>query len=169
MRVHLLVAAAALLLAVPALAQSVALKGTDGQSATITAADLAGMNRVTVIFDAHGKRHEYEGALLSEVLAKAGAPFGQALPGPALSNVVLVKAADGYQVAFGLTEADPATRPNRMILADKADGKALADKDGPFKLVVEGDLCPARGARRVAEISAIARAGAKGAAPAHKH
>jgi hypothetical protein len=169
MRVHLLAAAAALLIAAPAFAQSVALKGADGQSATLSAADLAGMNRVKVAFDAHGEKHEYEGALLSDVLARVGAPFGEKLRGPALSNVVLVTASDGYQVAIGLTEADPATRPNRIILADRADGKALSDKDGPFKLVVEGDLRPARGVRMVTEIAVIPLAAAKGAAPAHKH
>jgi len=37
-------------------------------------------------------------------------------------------------------------------LADQADGKPLDPKEGPFRLVVDGDLKPARSARSVVEI-----------------
>lgn len=143
------------LLATPALAQSVKLEGPTGQTATVTAADLASLPRVTFTFDAHGEKHVFEGPLLIDVLAKVGAPTGKALRGPALANVIVVQASDGYQVAFGLAEADPGTRPNRIILADKADGAPLGDKDGPFRVVVEGDLRPARSARMVTSIRVI--------------
>lgn len=102
------------------------------------------------------------------MLAKVGAPFDEKLRGSALASVVLVKASDGYPVAFGLTEAGPGTRPNRIVLADRADGTALSAKDGPFKLVVEGDLRSARGVRMVTAISVVALTDAKGA-PSHKH
>lgn len=153
---RLLIAAAGLvLLGQPVLAQSLTLKGLAGQSATVTAADLASLPRATVILDAHGEKHVYEGPLLVDVLAKVGAPTGQALRGVELADAVLVSAADGYRVALGLAEADPGTRPNRVILADRADGAPLSAKDGPFKLVIEGDLRPARSARRVTEIEVV--------------
>lgn len=151
----LLLAAAVAALASPSFAQNLELKGPTGQTATITSADLAGLPRVKFVFDAHGQKHEYEGPLLIDVLAKVGAPTGTALRGPALSNAILVKALDGYQVVFGLAEADPGTRPNRMILADRADGQPLGKEDGPFKVVVEGDLRPARSARMVTGIEVI--------------
>jgi hypothetical protein len=47
------------------------------------------------------------------------------------------------------------TRPNRIIIADRADGAPLGPKDGPFKLVIEGDLRPARGVRMVTSVSLI--------------
>ena len=78
-----------------------------------------------------------------------GAPTGRELRGPALASVVVASAADGYQVACGLAEADPGTRPNRIILADRADGEALDAEAGPFQIVVEGDLRPARSIRQV--------------------
>jgi hypothetical protein len=153
---RVLIAAAVLVLAAsPAAAQSLSLKGPDGQTATMRAADLAALPRVKFTFDAHGQKHDYEGPLLIDVLAKVGAPTGKALGGKALADVVLVTAADGYQVALGLAEADPNTRPNRIIVADRADGAPLAAKDGPFKLVIEGDLRPARAARNVTEIAVI--------------
>jgi hypothetical protein len=138
-----------------AFAQSLSLKGPAGQTASLTAADLASLPRVSVTFDAHGETHVYEGPLLIDVLAKVGAPTGKAIHGAEMADVVLVKAQDDYQVAFGLAELDPGTRPNRIILADKADGVPLAAKDGAFKLVVEGDLRPARSARMVREVEVL--------------
>lgn len=138
-----------------AFAQTLALKGPSGQAASLTAADVASLPRVSIAFDAHGEKHVYEGPLLIDVLAKVGTPTGKAIHGPEMADVVLVKAQDGYQVAFGLAELDPGTRSNRIILADKADGVSLSGKDGAFKVVAEGDLRPARSARRVSEIEVL--------------
>jgi hypothetical protein len=142
-------------LATSAFAQNIVLKGPGGQTATLAAADLAALPRVRVTFDSHGEKHVYEGPLLIDVLAKVGTPTGKAIHGAEMADVVLVKAQDGYQVAFGLAELDPGTRPNRIILADKADGAPLGGKDGAFKLVAEGDLRPARSARMVAEVEVL--------------
>jgi len=143
------------LVATPAAAQTITLKGPTGQTATLTAKDVAALPHVGFTFDAHGQKHAYEGVLLIDLLAKVGTPTGKDLGGKALADAVRVTAADGYQVVFGLGEADPGTRPNRIIVADKADGAAIGGNDGPFKLVVEGDLRPARGARQVTLIEVI--------------
>ena len=164
----LLVAAALAAISSPALAGSLALVGPDGQAVTLTSADVAALPRVKVTFAGHGETHDYEGPLLIDVLAKAGAPTGKALRGAALADVVLIEAADGYRVALGLAEADPGTRPNRIILADRADGAPLSATDGPFKLVVEGDLRPARSARMVGKITVL-RLGGDGAAQPHAY
>jgi len=167
-RIAILTACLALA-ASPVLAQSISLEGPDGQRAEATATMLAALPQAKVTFDAHGETHVYEGPLLIDVLAAVGAPTGKALHGPELADAVVVSAADGYQVAFGLAEADPATRPNRMILATRADGAALDAANGPFKLVVEGDLRPARGVRMVTSI-AVRRLGAPMTeASAHHH
>lgn len=151
----LILAAGLAALALPASAQTLALKGPRGQTLSLSRNDLAGLPHVGFTFDAHGQKHAYEGVPLLDLLAKVGAPTGKALGGKALANAVRVTAADGYQVVFGLGEADPGTRPNRIIVADKADGAALGADDGPFKLVVEGDLRPARGVRQVTLIEVI--------------
>ncbi len=142
-------------MATSAFAQTLVLKGPTGQTASLSAADLSGLPRVSFAFDSHGERHVYEGPLLIDVLAKVGTPTGKAIHGAEMADVVLVKAQDGYQVAFGLAELDPGTRPNRIILADKADGAPLSGKDGALKLVAEGDLRPARSARMVTEIEVL--------------
>lgn len=138
-----------------AFAQDLVVKGPAGQAATLSSADLATLPRVSFSFDSHGDKHVYEGPLLIDVLAKVGTPTGKAIHGAEMADVVLVRAGDGYQVAFGLAELDPGTRPNRIILADKIDGAPLSGKDGAFKLVAEGDLRPARSARMVTQIEVV--------------
>jgi hypothetical protein len=64
-------------------------------------------------------------------------------------------AADGYHVVLALAETDPAMRPNRIILADRCNGAAMAAPEGPFRMVVEGDLRPARSARQVTSIAVV--------------
>lgn len=168
MALRTILIAALLGTATPCLSQELLVVGLDGRSTIVTAAEIAAMPRMKVTFAGHGEGHDYEGPLLIDVLAKAGAPTGKALRGEALADVALVEAADGYAVAFGLAEADPNTRANRMILADRADGAPLPAKDGPFRVIVEGDLRPARSARMVFRISLVRLGGAKGPR-AHAH
>ncbi len=131
---------------------SVALTGLDGQQATITLEELDALPRVKFSVDQHGATHAFEGALLGDVLDKVGVPRGKAIHGPELADVVIVEARDGYKVALDLAGTDAATRPERVILADRMDGAPLDAEKGPFQLVVEGDLRPARAARMVSSI-----------------
>lgn len=76
-----LLAGLLVLIGSPALAQSLTVKGPTGQTLTLSAADLAALPRVKITFSAHGETHVYEGPLLIDILAKAGAPTGKALSG----------------------------------------------------------------------------------------
>ncbi len=147
----------------PALAQTaspatIVIKGEAGQSVTLTAADLDALPQASVTLSHDSHSFTFSGARLDAVLAKVDAPFGKGLHGPALADVVLAKASDGYWVALSLGDVDPAVRPEAaigaVILADKEDGKPLG-KDGPFRLAVGGDLKPARSARNVVEIDVL--------------
>jgi len=154
----LAVIAACLAFAGPAGAQSVSLTGGDGAVRTLEAPAIAALPRVSVPLTIHGEAHLFEGPLLIDVLKAAGTTgveAGAALRGPALAQAVVVRAADGYAVVFGLAELDPATRPNRIILADAVDGAPLTAGDGPFRLVAEGDLRPARSVRQVTAIEVM--------------
>jgi hypothetical protein len=66
-----------------------------------------------------------------------------------------VSARDGYQVVVSLAETDAVTRTARMIVADREAGAPLKSDDGPFRLVVEDDLRPARSARQVERIELL--------------
>lgn len=118
----------------------------------LTPADLAGLPRQSVTVVWHGRTSTWQGPLLSDVLSQVGAPRGEALRGPALADVVVLTAQDGYRVVLSLAETDAGVRPNRIILALQTDGHALAPGDGTVRLVVEGDLKPARSERQVARI-----------------
>ena len=90
---------------------------------------------------------------MADVLARVGAPLGEALRGAALASYIVVEAADGYRVVLSLAEVDPALSPTAVLLADTVDGHPIGADDGPFRLVVEGDARPARSARQVTTIT----------------
>ncbi len=133
---------------------TVILKGEAGQLVTLSAADVAAAPRATVSLTHDGKTVRFEGARLDVLLLKVAAPLGKALHGPALADVVLAKASDGYRVALALSDVDSGVRTEPVILADRQDGQPLG-KDGPFRLVVGGDLRPARAAHGVVEIDVL--------------
>jgi hypothetical protein len=137
----------------PVLAQSVTVKGLDGQTARLAAADLAALPRQSVSLTHDGRTVVYSGAPLAAILRRVGAPAGPALHGPELADIVVVTARDGYRVALALADTDPLVRPGRIILADQADGAPLPPTEGPFRLIVEGDLRAARAARMVSDIA----------------
>lgn len=157
---------AALAGAPAALAQSVALVGPCGKTESLSAADLAAMPHVSMTVKQHDQTHTFEGANLGEVVALVGAAQGKMIHAAELATVIRITAADGYQVVLGLAETDPGTRADRVILADRADGGPLKD-DGPFRLVVEGDLRPARSARNVVKIEVLRLASGAPAATHH--
>lgn len=146
------------LLAAPALAQdtlaqdTLALAGPDGQSANLSAADIAALPHVKLTVILEGKTTTYDGVPLSLLLARVGAPTGKALHGPALRDIVLVAGRDGYAAAIALAETEPGFRKDQILLADRADRQPLTGAVGPWRLVVEGDLRAARCVRMVSRI-----------------
>ncbi len=141
------------LAAVDAQAEGLALKGLDGQAATLSAADVAALPHEPMTITGEGKTIAVRGVPLGLILARVGAPAGKTLRGPELADAVVVTAADGYRVVFALAETDPAMRKDRILLADQdGEGHALGPHDGPFRLVVESDQRPARSARQVTTI-----------------
>ena len=133
--------------------ETVSLSGLDGRTRTMSLAELDALPRVSVTVIQHERRHTFEGALLTDVLRTVGAPSGPALRGADLADVVLIEARDGYHVAIDLADTDAVTRRDRVILADREDGAPLAASQGPFQVIVEGDLRPARSARMVSAIA----------------
>ena len=149
-----MLAIAAAMLCGPALADGVKLTGIDGQSVTVSAADLAAMPHMAVTLQLEGGRSEAcQGVPLTDLLQKVGAPQGKALKGPELADVVQVGAVDGYRVALALAETDALMTANKIVLADACAGHPLAAPEGPLRLVVGGQLRPARSARQVTWIA----------------
>jgi hypothetical protein len=134
-------------------AQSVMLRGPEGQARSFSAAELAAMpHQSAILASEHGPAKRYDGVPLTVLLQSVGAPAGKALHGPALADLVVVTASDGYRIVLGLAETDPGVRTEKILLADRAEGAPLPASEGPFRLVIEGDLRPVRSARMVKAI-----------------
>ena len=130
-------------------------KGDAGQTAALSLADLAALPHETVSASAghDGPAHVYEGARLTDVLRTVGAPLGPRLHGGPVMDVLIVTGADGYRAVLSLAEADPATHPPaKIIVADRVDGHALDPKEGPLRLVIDGDLRPMRSVHNLSSV-----------------
>lgn len=99
-----------------------------------------------------GSDKRFSGVPFAEILKLAGAPAGNAIRGPEMNRMVLLTAADGYQVSFSLTELDESFRKQNIILADRVDGKALDDFEGSRMVVAGDDLRHSRWIRQVKQI-----------------
>jgi hypothetical protein len=122
---------------------------------TFTLGDLKAMPRTTVTITDQGREVKYTGVLVGDVLAKAGAPLGRALSGPAMATYVVATAKDDYQVVFSLGELDPAFTANDIIVADTVDGQPLFDYQGPFRIVAPHDKRGARSIRMLQRLEVV--------------
>lgn len=162
----LILAGGVALFATAAQAQSLSVKGADGAVAELDAAAIAALPHLSLeVTDHEGKVHSYQGVEVRDVLATVGAPQGAAIRGPVLAQAIRFTAADGYQVVLSLAETDPTVQAAKVLVADAENGEPLAEADGPLRLVVEGDLRPARAARQLMGLEVLDLA--TGKAPAH--
>jgi hypothetical protein len=123
---------------------------------TLTLADLAGLDHVSVQVRAHdGAEHVYGGVPVSAILKRAGMPSGEDLRGSLLARYVMVTAHDGYRVLFSLPELDPAFTNSQAILADRVDGKPLTGREGPLRIVIPGEKRESRWIRMVEKIEIL--------------
>jgi len=122
-------------------------------SRKLSADQIAAMPRSKVTISDHGVEATFEGPTIASLLALVGAPAGEKIRGELLTNYVLVEAADSYRALFTLTELDAAFTDRVVILADQRDGKALPEKEGPFRVIVQSEKRQARCVRQVARIS----------------
>ena len=119
-----------------------------------TFSDLMSLPRRTVHFTDQDK-HEYdfEGVDLYRILELSGIRFADTLHGKDFTCAVLVvHAADNYQVAFTLTELDPTNADESIILAYRQNGKPLSAKDGPLHVVCPNEKRHIRWVRQVNSI-----------------
>lgn len=105
--------------------------------------------------DRDGKEHIFKGVALIEILEKAGATTGSKLRGENLAKLILVRAADGYEVVYALPEVDPEFTDNVVIVATEKDGQPLPAGEGPFRMIAPQDKKQARWAREVREIKVL--------------
>jgi DMSO/TMAO reductase YedYZ molybdopterin-dependent catalytic subunit len=120
-----------------------------------TAAELARMPQSKYQFNDGDKEVVYEGVAIAEVLQKAGAINGELLKGKALSSYLIATGLDGYQVLFSLPELDPFFTDHTPLIALRMDGKPLASKDGPLKLLIPNDKAFPRWVRQLVKLELV--------------
>ena len=69
-----------------------------------------------------------------------------------MNQIIIVTGEDGFTTVLSLAETEKSFRDQPVILADTENGKPLSDKEGPFRLVIGGELKPARSVWNVIEI-----------------
>lgn len=122
---------------------------------TLTAVELDKLPRATASLTADGTTTTYEGVLLYDVMVKAGWQFGRSMTGKGMASYIIATAKDGYQVVFSPAEIDPMFAGAKILVADKADGAALPNREMPFRLVVPGDKMHARSIFSLVKIEVV--------------
>jgi DMSO/TMAO reductase YedYZ molybdopterin-dependent catalytic subunit len=139
----------------PASPAALTIAGDVATPLTLSLADLKAMPRTRVEHIDHDVKRVHEGVLVSAILERAGVPVGTGLRGEALVTVVVAQATDGYGVAFSLGELDAALARQDIIVADTTDGAALAEPQGPLRLVVPKDSRGARSVRMLVRLEVV--------------
>ena len=139
-------------LAAPALMGDLKVTVAGRDSVILTPSDVAALPRGKATITVKGQPVVYEGAVLHGALLKAGVVSGERLMGRYLNQVVVLRAADGFTSILSIAETDPVYRANPVILADTVNGKPLDVREGPYRVVVDGDLRPSRAPRNVVAI-----------------
>jgi hypothetical protein len=148
----MLALAAVFLVATGAAAQDLKVTVAGRDSVVLTPAEVKALPRAKATIQVKGQPVVYEGAVLHEALLKAGVVSGERLMGRYLNQIVIARASDGYASILSIAETDPVYRANPVILADTVNGKPLDAREGPYRLVVDGDLRPSRSPRAVVSI-----------------
>lgn len=134
---------------------TVAIVLADGHAVDLSPTVLAPLPKQTITGTSHGKTASYEGYDLRTVLSAVGIAPVESLRGKQLATYLVVTAADGYQVVFGLAELDRTLGNTLVLLTDSEDGQPLSKLDGPWRLVVPDDQRPARWVRQVVSIRVV--------------
>ena len=148
----LLALAATLILATGAAAQDLKVTVAGRDSVVLTPKDLSALPRAKATITVKGAPLTYEGVRLDAVLAQAGVVHGERLMGRYLNQIVIARAADGFASILSLAETDPVYRANPVVIADTVNGHKLDAREGPYRLVVDGDLRNSRAPRQLVAI-----------------
>lgn len=139
----------------PSAPATLAISGSVSKPLTLTVPDIKALPRTSVTVTEEGREVKYEGVLVGEVLARAGAPLGRDLTGAAVATYVVASAKDGYRAVFSLAELDPAFTGSQIIIADTIDGKPLFDYQGPLRIVAPHDTRGARSVRMLQSLEVV--------------
>jgi len=85
--------------------QSVLVKGPYDAKATVTEAEMRGMQRATVTTP-YGAKATYSGPLIGELLAEVGAPSDKRLHGAPVNQIIIITGEDGFTTVLSLAATE---------------------------------------------------------------
>jgi hypothetical protein len=132
--------------------QQLTIQTETGKQTVLTRSDIEALPRTNVTTSASDT---FVGVSVKAVLEKAGVSLGESLRGKRLASCLLVEAADGYRVVFALPEIDSAFTEKQIVLAFLKNGKPLAEKEGPYRIVVSDEKKMARWTRQVTTLKIV--------------
>ena len=136
--------------------QQLTVQNEAGKQVVLSRAEIEALPHVTVTATEHsGTAVKFEGVSLKERPRKAGVNFGESLKGKRLASYLLVEAGDGYRVIIALPELDPGFMDKTVMLAFLRDGKPLAEKEGPYRIVIPDEKRMARWVRQVVALKIV--------------
>ena len=137
-------------------AQTITITGAGIQPLVINKAMFQDMKQAVVMAKAHDEKvHRYSGVTLANLLTKAGMLLGDTAKRKTIVSCLVVTAADNYKAIYALSEIDPLFANRTIIVADRADKKALPEEDGPFQIIVPGEKKHARWVRQVTALDVV--------------
>jgi hypothetical protein len=136
--------------------QQLTVQTDSGKQVVLSRADLEALPHVRVVASEHSSGPvNFEGVTLKSVLERAGISWGESMKGKGLTACLLVEAADGYRAVIALPEIDPAFTDKQTLLAFLRDGKPLAEKEGPYRIVIADEKRKARWVRQVTTLRIV--------------
>lgn len=125
----------------------------NGKTIGLKSADLAKLPRREVKTKLQdGKEIVFEGVDAREILQLAGIKFDKENERLNLTRFLIVEAADDYRVVFAFAEFDAAFTDKIILLAEKSDGKPLAEKYGRWQIVVPDEKKRGRWVRQIVSL-----------------
>jgi DMSO/TMAO reductase YedYZ molybdopterin-dependent catalytic subunit len=123
---------------------------------SLTQSEFASYPRTSLVTTDHrGKETQYEGVTLYYLLDRAGAPLGDSLHGRNMLLYLQAEGLDGYKAVYALAEMDTLFSNRLILVADKKNGAALDEKEGPLHIVVPGEKEPARWVRQLKSLTVL--------------
>jgi hypothetical protein len=136
--------------------QQLTVQTDSGKQVVLGRVDLEALPHVKVTASEHSSGPvNFEGVTLKSVLENAGVTFGESMKGKRLTNCLLVEAADGYRAVIALPELDPAFTDKQTLLAFLRDGKALGEKEGPYRIIIPDEKRMARWVKQVTTLRIV--------------
>jgi hypothetical protein len=129
----------------------------NGKQSVVKPAELGKLPRrdVRVLADGATDSATVSGANLWDVLQAVGVPPTEASGRQRAVMYVRLKGSDGQNAVLALVEVDPGFSRRTVLVADRRNGKALDESEGPWRVIIPDDQRHARWIRGLVFVEVV--------------